>query len=413
MHDALAILRDAVGVEAPREVLAVTQKAIASAIKVILRADDSSGIIGDAIAGLLELHPLTASAAMPPIGKLVDWMIKFQFDGEQDFFTIDPVAYAPALGDVGIEQYRTRLAELSVALPSEPPSARPFGIRSHEWLVLEHNAQRLAVLDRDVEAIIRTHVRDRTVARWVHDTAEALAEIGEFDLAIDWAKQAADFDRGHQAKAAAEYWCSLLEAHQPASVVAARHEVFRRWPTSSTAARLHDAAGDTWSAYFDEVLTALAPSPRDAVLFALLTLKDVELAWTLAHNLALQDADAWERLTKVYEKVDPLAVLPVLTKLVDDELRVADAQQYRRAARRLKRMRQLASGTDKAADCSELTLRGWSTYRMTEDRCRFQRSLPGTPGRGRPEPRHGTVWTGRTRHRCRQSPRYRAACHPR
>ena len=37
---------------------AVTHKALTSAIKVIARADDSSGIIGDACRRLLELHPL-------------------------------------------------------------------------------------------------------------------------------------------------------------------------------------------------------------------------------------------------------------------------------------------------------------------------------------------------------------------
>ena len=40
--------------------------------------------------------------------------------------------------------------------------------------------------------------RGREVAARLQDTAEAFEEIGEIDLAIDWAKQATDFDRGHQ-----------------------------------------------------------------------------------------------------------------------------------------------------------------------------------------------------------------------
>ena len=51
---------------------AVTQKAIASALKVIMRADDSSGIIGDACAALLDLHREVAARAKPPVAKLVD-----------------------------------------------------------------------------------------------------------------------------------------------------------------------------------------------------------------------------------------------------------------------------------------------------------------------------------------------------
>ncbi|WP_199582777.1 hypothetical protein [Blastococcus sp. TF02-09] len=73
--------------EEPVEVHAVTRKALTSAIKVIARADDSSGVIGDACRRLLALHPRTAAAASTPPGRLVDWMIAFQFD--VDYFELD------------------------------------------------------------------------------------------------------------------------------------------------------------------------------------------------------------------------------------------------------------------------------------------------------------------------------------
>jgi hypothetical protein len=91
--------------------------------------------------------------------------------------------------------------------------------------------------------------------------------------------------------------------------------VFRRWPSSSTAAYIYQNAGPSWPSYRDEVVAALAASPRDAVLFAL-TLKEVQLAWNLAYSLGLDSDDVWERLATAYEKVDPLAVLPVLARLV-------------------------------------------------------------------------------------------------
>jgi hypothetical protein len=102
MHEAVDILEAAIPTTDPAEVYAVTHKALASAIKVIARADDSSGIIGDACRRLLDLHPTVAAAAQVPAGNLVDWMIKFQFDGDVDYFEIDPVAYAPALGKSGM-----------------------------------------------------------------------------------------------------------------------------------------------------------------------------------------------------------------------------------------------------------------------------------------------------------------------
>lgn len=370
MHEALGILEEAAETGDPAVVLPVVQKAIASAVKVILRADDSGGIIGDVIRGLLTLHAELARNAPPPAAKLVAWMIKFQFDGEQDFFEIDPAAYASALGGKGMTLYRAKLAEIADSQGPEPTDEEEQGVRErmftdpaaweklanvrHARFLLEYNAQRLAVVDRDVHAIIATHSRGRKVAAWLQDTAEALEEIGEIDLAIDWAKQATAFDRGHQSVKAAGYWCDLLAEHRPDELLVARLEVFRRWPSATHAGELYRAAGAQWDDYRAGVMATLESCPREAVSFALHSLKDVELAWNLAHSLGLPEPGLWEHLAKAYEKIDPLAVLPILTNLVHGELQVADAQRYRSAARRLARMRKLAAGADKAAEVDEL-----------------------------------------------------------
>lgn len=364
MHDAVDMLDDAVGSEDPADVYAVTHKALVSALKVIARADDSSGIIGDACRRLLALHPKAAAAARVAPRKLVDWMIAFQLDGEVDYFEVDPVAYAPALGDEGMATYRTRLAEIAGRLGPVPAGTDRWDTPNrHERWVLEWNERRLAVLDRDVEAIIRTHARDRKVAAWVQDAAEAFEEIGAFDLAIDWAAQATRFDHGHQSLRAADYWCTLLAEHRPDELLAARLEMFRRWPTSSTAAGLYRDAGEAWPEHREEVMERLSDSPRDAALFALDPLKEVELAWELAHSLALEADDVWERLAKEYAKTHPLAVLPVLRRLVERELTQAGAQRYRAAARRLVRMRQLAADSDEAADVDRFLAELRETHR--------------------------------------------------
>ena len=355
MHEAVAILRQAAQDDDPAEVLAVTQRAIASALKVIMRADDSSGIIGDACRDLLDLHASVAVQARPAAAKLVDWMVKFQFDDECDYFTLDPVSYAPALGEGGLAAYRAKLDARAADLGPRPPDDQRFSApHSHAWFVLDWNAQRLAVLDRDVDAIIRTHARDRRVAAWLHDTAVALMEIGEADAAMDWAKQATDFDEGHQARRAADYWCELLAAHRPDELLAARVAAFRRWPSSSTAGQLYRDAGVAWPDYEGEVTERLGERPRDAVLFAQLYLKDIPYAWSLACSLGLDDDRIWSDLGKSYEKLDPLAVLPVYTEIVERELAVADARNYRSAARRLKKMRRLAAGSTEVAEVAEL-----------------------------------------------------------
>jgi hypothetical protein len=260
--------------------------------------------------------------------------------------------------------YRKRLAEVE-ANPGQRPSQdeRWSSIHSHAWFTLDWNAQRLAILDHDIEAIIRTHAKDRKVAAWLQDTAEALAEIGEIDLAIDWAKQAADFDRGHQSLKAADYWCGLLETRRPDEALDARLSVFRKWPSSTSSARLHKAAGKAWPEYRNEVVATLAASPSDAVLFALLTLKEPEFAWNLAHSLALDSDHTWSELAKAYEKVDPIAVLPIHQRRVENELVEAGAQRYRLAARRLAKMRNLAAGSERAAGIDDLIAELRETHR--------------------------------------------------
>ena len=355
MHEAAAILRSSAETAEPRDVLAVTQKAIASALKVIMRADDSSGIIGDVCRDLLDLHPKAAARAKPPVTKLIDWMIAFQFDNDCDFFTLDPVAYADALGPDGVAAYRARLGEIEERQGPRPSEQDRWASAARaEWFTLDWNAKRLAVLDRDVEAIIRTHARDRTVAAWLQDAAVALVEIGAFDLALDWARQAVELGTGYQSLRAGDYWCELLAKHRPAELLAARLDVFRRWPSASTAGKLYREAGHKWPQYQDEVSQRLAQSPPDAVQFALRSLDDPQVAWELAHSLALDDDATWGSVAEAYESVDPIAVLPVLGRLVRRELTDAGAEHYRRAARTLKKMRTLAAGTDHAAEVDEL-----------------------------------------------------------
>jgi len=355
MHQAVDVLEAAIQGTDPSQVYAVTHKALVSAVKVIARADDSSGIIGDACRRLLALHPKTAARARVPAGRLVDWMITFQFDGDVDYFELDPVAYAPALGENGMAVYRAKLDERRARLAPQPSKSPSWSVPDrHERWVLEWNDRRLAVLDHDIEAIILTHAKDRKVAAWFQDTAEAFEEIGEMALAIDWARRGMDVGPSHQSLQAAEFWCRMLQHHRPAEFLDARLLTFHRWPSSTTAARLHVAAGPAWPSHREEVLAALASRPADAVLFALLTLKDARLAWDLAHSLHLDDDRAWHELIKAYEKIDPVAVLPIHTRLVEKDLVQADAQRYRLAARRLVTMRKIATGTSRAADVDAL-----------------------------------------------------------
>lgn len=171
---------------------------------------------------------------------------------------------------------------------------------------MECNDRRLAVLDRDVDAIIRTHCRNPEIAAWLQETANALAEIGEYSLAIDWARRATFLGLGFQSERAAQTWCDLLAAHRPDELLAARTEVFRRWPSAKTAAKLHADAGNAWP-----------------------------------HGARRRDHSPRRQSSR--RRV-------VHRQIVDAELEHANARHYKTVARRIKHMRTLARGSDRAAD---------------------------------------------------------------
>lgn len=339
------------------------ESAIASTVKVILRADDSSGTIGDVIRGLLELHARICTASPPDTKKLVAWLIKFQFDGTQDFFSIDIVNYASALGVTGIARYENELDKIAATIPpgfdpdnlwdlprSSPDEYETLAPHRHNQFVLNENAKRLAVLHGDIDKIIELHGGDQTRSYKLEDTARALAEIGETDRAIEFAERGTFINDGvsHQREHCARYWCELLAFHRFSELLDARIRMFELWPTESNASALHKAAGTKWDELQDQVLTTLAQSPSAYIGFLLRTLSDVQRAWIEAQRLGLKDEYLWQELVNEYKDVDGTAVVPVIQRLVESDLQEAGVRNYRSAVKRLKQLKTVCkkSGLD-------------------------------------------------------------------
>lgn len=348
MHRAARILEKAYLDETvdAAEVFAVTQQALAASLKVSMRADDSSGIIGDAITKLVQLHPRAAFAAGAPPEKLAKWLIDFDFnDGNGGYFRgIDIVPYTPALGEQGLKLYRAKIEEIR-AIPVVTDPAEPFtydgtasGLRRVDC--------RLAVLDRDIEAIIATHTAYSASSSALIDTAKALEEIGEHDLAIDWARKAVGAtDRSHFVLEAYKYLHEVAAQYRPELVEQISRDAFSALPIATTAAWLYDAVGQDWPDSRDEVMRRLARRPDELVHFALNTLHDPELAWSLAHENSLTSIYGWLELIDQYESIDPAACIPVLQSLTAAVLTRAAPSNYRDAADFLLQTRELARRT--------------------------------------------------------------------
>src|SRR3546814_4060788 len=105
----VAALAEAVEVGPTRELVELLQRAVGHVVMVILRADDSNGMVGDLARDLLELHAAACRPGVADPVTLAKWMVTFCFM-DQHFFEVDPVGYAQALADKGLAVYRRAVA---------------------------------------------------------------------------------------------------------------------------------------------------------------------------------------------------------------------------------------------------------------------------------------------------------------
>lgn len=152
-----------------RELLALVERAISHVVKVIFKADDSSGSIGGLVSDLLEVHERLCDSGVADPDALVRWMVKFGFD-DQDFFAIDPVRYADALGDRGVELFRKAVEK------------RPH--RREDEFAVAFATQRLAILDGNVDRVIELLGGDLTSPHQYINVATAMAELQRPDHGV-------------------------------------------------------------------------------------------------------------------------------------------------------------------------------------------------------------------------------------
>lgn len=159
-------------------------------MKVILRADDSNGMIGGLARDVLELHRVACAAGVAEPGALAKWMVRFAFD-DQDFFEIDPVAYVDALGDDGLAVYRPEVAKRST--PDRVPADRPAMLRDlygeFPSFAAMYAAERLAVIDGDVDRLVELLGGDLSSPHQFTRVVEAMIELGRPGDALAWARR--------------------------------------------------------------------------------------------------------------------------------------------------------------------------------------------------------------------------------
>jgi hypothetical protein len=322
-------LRETAARAPSNELVLLLQRAVGHIVKVILHADDSNGTIGDLARELLELHAQVCDTGVADPLKFAAWMVRFSCE-DQDFFEIDAVRYANALGELGLAAYRQAIAQ---------HSDRLFAVR---WA-----RERLAVLDGDTRAIITLLGEDLTKPHQFIACPGAMAELGRDDDVLSWALRGIAQTGGWQLDKLYDLACGVHERRAaPLEVVALRREQHERMASSSTYAVLRRAAEPlaAWDLERDAARRALRERDRGGLIDALLADGDTEAAWAGA----IEDPE-WDpglarrvRLAEAREPTRPDEALNWYMLVTHQELLETGRAAYARAVSILKRPRRAA-----------------------------------------------------------------------
>lgn len=314
-----------------RELVVLVERAVGHVVKVIMHADDSNGTIGDLVRELLAVHAQACDAGGADPVKLAAWMVRFSCD-DQDFFEVDPVRYAGALGERGLQVYRHAIEERG-------DGERVFAVR---WA-----RERLAVLDGDGEAVVALLGGDLSAPHQFIRVSEAMAELGREEEVLLWARRGIAETDGWQVAQLYDLACGVYERRSASlEVLRLRREQHERMASASTYSclrRAADAVG-AWDIERDAARLALRERGLGGLVDALLDEGEVDGAWSVAH----EDAD-WEpgcsqrlRLAEAREAQRPEQALPWYMLVADELLLETGRRSYARAVPVLKRARRAA-----------------------------------------------------------------------
>ena len=341
-HEVVDVLEESLSPTTADALLPLLERSIDHLTRAILRSDDSSGIQGDAIGRLFDLHERAAALGTPDPARLGRWMVKVGF-ADHGFWDIDPVGYAGPLGERGLAAYRRAVDHRLAADPADFSAGRA--------------RQRLAVLARDVPTIIELVGRELDRPYYFRELVDALLEIGADDEALAYAL------RGVTVAPVAHLTIPLYdvavrilrERGDTEEGLRLRRQQLDTFPSEQSYAALRREARDA-GVWDDERLAALdVLLERDpqAWLRSLLGEGETELAWEASRDMDLDPALALA-LVRARAKTHPADVLGAYAALVHHTLGPTDQQAYRQGVALLGELRRAAVAAGRTADYESL-----------------------------------------------------------
>lgn len=307
------------------ELVELLQRAVGHVVKTIMRADDSSGLIGSVAQDLLAAHASACDAGVTDPKKLAAWMFRFRFK-DQDFFEPDPVRYQRALGERGLRAYRDAVD----------------GHSGRDSFAVRYAHERLAIIDGDVDALVKLLGGDLMRPHQFQAVADAMAELGLDDQVLAWATRGIRETDGWQVDGLYDLVCKTHDRRgEPLEVLRWRRAHHERMPSTSTYARLREAAqaASAWPSEIDAARAVLREHDRRGLVMALLGDGADELAWQTASETDSDElgSDLWLQLAERRQTSHPVEALAIYERLVDEALLTADRRAYATALRILKK----------------------------------------------------------------------------
>jgi hypothetical protein len=319
--------------------------------RIMLRADDSAGVLGTVCQRAADLHARSCRKGKPDGVELARWLVKFRDEspGWPDQRLSD---YAPAFDRKALAAYRKAVAAAA--------KSRAGGDRSDRYEV-DAMLLELADHDGDVDAAIAVLCESEPIS--FGDIIARLRMAGRHTDVVEWVDKAVAAGRVGGNSFPNNYWLDAAEvastyydADRASDGLAVLVDAFERSPGAGTYQQLLDYAErlgqrEKLRSWALKLATKAASKPRatGATLIEIaLHEHDVDAAWVAgrAHGAG----GMWEALAKASAKSHPREAGDLYRDVVERDLVHANTRVYPQVAQNLVAMRKLYGTAGSAAE---------------------------------------------------------------